>query len=90
MKKEKRGYHVPRKAAAGVLANHTISCDMIERERNKGAGFVLPRPKKKTRWMAGHCEICGEYMSVITHYHAQLHGYEDADAFIKAGKVRFE
>ena len=85
-----RNFHITRKEAAGIRANHTVSGDMIERERNRGATIVLPWPKKKTRWMAGCCEICGEYMSVITNYHAQLHGYKNADAFIEAGKVRFE
>ena len=86
---KRTGYHVTRQAETGILANHAVSCEMIEHERQK-PGMVLPWPKKKTRWMAGSCVICGEHMDVITNYHAQLHGYKNADEFIKAGKVRFE
>ena len=90
IKKEGRGFRIPRKAAAGILANHKVSCEMIEREEGKRAGVILPWPKKKTRWMAGTCEICKEHMDVITNHHAQLHGYKNADALIEAGKVRFD
>jgi hypothetical protein len=31
-----------------------------------------------------------EGIALITNHHAQLHGYENADALIAAGKVRFD
>jgi len=35
------------------------------------------------------CLICGKMLGMLTHCHAEKHGYKDKYAIIKAGKVRF-
>lgn len=42
------------------------------------------------RLKSGICTVCGEYLNVILHTHAQKHGYETAEEFINAGKVVFK
>lgn len=65
-----------------------LLCDMIERRMKKPVSIHMA--KHKTRWCACTCLLCGEHMDVVTHYHAQMHGYESADALVKAGCVRFD
>lgn len=47
MRKEGRGFQIPRKAAAGILANHKVSCEMIEREEGKMKNFELKISKAR-------------------------------------------
>lgn len=35
------------------------------------------------------CMICGEYLDLLTHAHANKHNYTDKKAIIKAGYIRF-
>ena len=85
----KKGVHISRAAEQGIRQNHDVSCEMFFHERKK-PNVTLPRNKKKTRWSPGTCLICGEYMDIITNYHAQTHGYKNAEEMIAAGKVRWE
>ncbi len=90
--KEKRtrktGYHKPRALAKQIRKCHDISCDEIERKEKPG--MCLPRSKNKTRWSSGFCKICGEHMDLVTHYHANLHGYKRAEDLIRAGMITFD
>lgn len=36
------------------------------------------------------CTICGESLSVVTHTHAESHGYTDAYELIDSGKLIYE
>ncbi len=36
------------------------------------------------------CTICGEYLNVVLHIHAEKHGYNSAEEFINSGKVIFK
>lgn len=84
----KKGVHISKQADREIRKNHDVSCEMFFHERKK-PNVALPQIKKKTRWCPGYCTICGEFMDIITHSHAQSHGYKDADAMIAAGKVRW-
>ena len=67
-------------------------CADIEKQYTRIKAFAsLKNTRHASRWKAGTCKICGEYMEYcITNYHARLHGYKSAEALIKAGKVIFD
>ena len=71
---------------------HNAACHDIENTIRRGKAWNdLKNTKHISRWKAGTCAICGEYMEYcITNYHAGLHGYKSAEAMIKAGKVIFD
>jgi hypothetical protein len=64
------------------------ACASIEHKESKPVSIHMA--KHKTRWCAGTCLICGEHMDVVTHYHAQIHGYDSAEDYIADGNVRFD
>ena len=66
----------------------SLMCEIIEHKRKPPISIKMA--KHKTRWCSGFCKLCGEHMDVITNLHAQTHGYESADALIKAGHVQFD
>jgi hypothetical protein len=75
-----------------IQSCHHAACADIEKQRVKAKAWNdLQNTRHESRWRAGTCLICGEYMEYcITNYHAQLHGYKDAEALIKDGKICFE
>lgn len=85
----KTGYNKQRSLSNKIRHCHDVSCYMIERKHRKPA-INLPITKHVTRWIPGFCKICGEYMDVITHYHAELHGYKRAEELIAAGMIYFD
>jgi hypothetical protein len=85
----KTGYNKPKSLSDKIRHCHDVSCNMIEREHRKPA-ITLPRTKHVTRWAPGFCKICGEHMDVITHSHAELHGYKRAEDLITAGMINFD
>ena len=34
------------------------------------------------------CLVCGELLEILTHAHAEKHGYKNKQEFVKAGKIR--
>ena len=62
--------------------------DHIEREAHRGKPVILHQ-KKPSRWRAGICSICGEYMTYISQDHAHRHGFDSADEMAKAGVMRW-
>ena len=62
--------------------------EQIERENHRKKPLVM-RQKKPSRWRAGICSICGEYMTYISQDHAHKHGFDSADEMAKAGVMRW-
>ena len=62
--------------------------DQIERQNHRGKPFIIHQ-KKPSRWRAGICSICGEYMTYISQDHAHRHGFDSADEMAKAGVMRW-
>jgi hypothetical protein len=80
------------KEAEAVSDCHNAVCSQIEKEKKRiHSWHDLQNTKSVSRWRAGTCLICGEYMSgCITHYHAELHGFKSAEEMIEAGAIRFD
>ena len=36
------------------------------------------------------CNVCGLHLNILTHYHAEQHGYKDKYALIEAGHVSWK
>ena len=78
---------------AKIVADcHNALCSQIEKEKKRiHSWHDLQNTKSVSRWRAGTCLICGEYMAgCITHYHAELHGFKSAEEMIEAGAIRFD
>ena len=75
-----------------IQSCHHAACADIEKQRVKAKAWNdLQNTRHESRWRAGTCLICGEYMEYcITNYHAQLHGYKSAEDLIAAGQIIFE
>ena len=84
--------HTPSVVAEQVSKCHEVACYDIEAEYNKQKAWSnLQNTHHESRWKAGTCLICGEYMQYcITNYHANLHGYKTAEDLIKAGMIAFD
>lgn len=90
--KRTRTRRLPSALVTQIDICHNTACADIEKKRIKAKAWNdLQNTRHESRWRAGTCLICGEYMEYcITNYHAQLHGYKDAEALIKDGKICFE
>jgi hypothetical protein len=90
--KRTRTRRLPSALVTQIDICHNTACADIEKKRIKAKAWNdLQNTRHNSRWRAGTCLICGEYMEYcITNYHAQLHGYKDAEALIKDGKICFE
>lgn len=49
----------------------------------------LKRQRKQLPPVGAVCLVCNQYHDVLTHAHAQQHGYENKGEMFKAGKVKF-
>jgi hypothetical protein len=92
MVKRSSARHIPSALAEQIDKCHSVACEDIEKQKIKFQAWKdLRNTKHESRWKAGTCAICGEYMEYcITNYHAGLHGYKSAEAMIRAGKVIFD
>ena len=78
----------------GIAVDYTAADDscqatcIIEREAHRGKPVILHQ-KKPSRWRAGICSICGEYMTYISQNHAHKHGFANADEMVKAGVMKW-
>lgn len=90
--KRTRTRRLPSALVTQIDICHNTACADIEKQRVKAKAWNdLQNTRHNSRWRAGTCLICGEYMEYcITNYHAQLHGYKSAEAIIRAGKICFE
>ena len=90
--KRTRTRRLPSALVTQIDICHNTACADIEKKRIKAKAWNdLQNTRHNSRWRAGTCLICGEYMEYcITNYHAQLHGYKSAEALIRAGKICFE
>jgi len=84
--------HMSSALAEQIENCHNAACHSIEQTRIRNQAWSnLKQTRYESRWKAGTCAICGEYMEYcITNYHAHLHGYKSADAMIKAGMIIFD
>lgn len=90
--KRTRTRRLPSALVTQIDICHNTACADIEKKRIKAKAWNdLQNTRHNSRWRAGTCLICGEYMEYcITNYHARLHGYKSAEALIRAGKICFE
>ena len=90
--KRTRTRRLPSALVTQIDICHNTACTDIEKKRIKAKAWNdLQNTRHNSRWRAGTCLICGEYMEYcITNYHARLHGYKSAEALIRAGKICFE
>ena len=84
--------NTPSRELEAIARCHNKVCYEIEKERKQFHSWRdLQNTKQVSRWKAGTCKICGEYMACcITNYHASLHGFKNAEEMIEAGAVIFD
>lgn len=90
--KRTRTRRLPSALVTQIDICHNTACADIEKQRVKAKAWNdLQNTRHESRWRAGTCLICGEYMEYcITNYHAKLHGYKSAEDLIAAGQIAFE
>lgn len=74
----------PRRAEKVV---QSIRAASIEGEKKPKRMYRFYGKAKSLVWVPGRCLICGACYDVLTHVHAQKHGYETREDMIKAGMV---
>ena len=83
--------HSGREAEAVAKCHKTVGSQIEQDKKRIHSWHDLQNTKTVSRWRAGTCLICGEYMAgCITHYHAGLHGFKSAEEMIEAGAIRFD
>lgn len=51
--------------------------------------YIRKQKPAKNAWLNPHkCLICGEALDLVTHAHAENHGYKTRDALIQSGNVQ--
>ena len=74
----------PRQAEKLVQSVRAAS---IEGEKKPKRTYRFFGKAKNLAWIPGRCLICGECYDMLTHVHAQKHGYETREDMIKDGKT---
>lgn len=69
-----------------VLKSIVNDIEIEQNRKSKRPLVVLP---KKSKDGPCKCLICGQILDILTHVHAEKHGYSCKQDLIKAGKVMF-
>jgi hypothetical protein len=67
-----------------------MSCESKRRNYYDPPGYraYAIRSKRPSRYRCGICNICGEWVEMITQEHAHRHGFKNADEMAQAGVVK--
>lgn len=61
---------------------------MPKRDKIRKKNYTVRNKQTAARYLPCQCMVCGEMLDVLTHVHAQSHGYKDREEIIAAGYIR--